>query len=124
MKRLLLSFKYAFFGFLQAFKTEQNLRIHCVSAILVFALSIRLHLSKMEWIIILLLIGGMFALELMNTAIERTVDLVTKDFHPLAKQAKDIAAASVLIFSIIAAIIGMMIFLPKIASLFLSFNGF
>ena len=124
MKRLLLSFKYAFFGFLQAFKTEQNLRIHCVSAILVIALSIRLHISKMEWFIVLLLIGGMFALELMNTAIERTVDLVTKDYHPLAKQAKDIAAASVLIYSIISAIIGMMIFLPKIASNFQFFKGF
>jgi len=118
MKRLIDSFKYAFNGFQSAWKSEQNLRIHTFSAIVIIFLSIYLNISAIEWMFVLLVIGGMFSLELMNTAIERTVDLVTKEFHPIAKQAKDIAASAVLLFSIISILIGMIIFLPKIVSLF------
>jgi len=58
-------------------------------------------------------ICGVLALELVNTAVERVVDLVTKEFHPLAKQAKDIAAGAVLLYAILSVVIGCIIFLPK-----------
>ncbi len=68
--------------------------------------------SATEWVLLLLVMGGVLTAETLNTAIERTVDLVTEDFHPLAKRAKDIGAASVFIFCIIAIIIGAIIFVP------------
>ncbi|MBB6445988.1 undecaprenol kinase [Bacillus benzoevorans] len=90
------------------------MRIHCTAAGLVILFGLYFQLSASEWIFILLAIGGMFSLELVNTAIERTVDLVTEEFHPLAKQAKDIAAGAVLVYAILSVIIGCIIFLPKI----------
>lgn len=73
-----------------------------------------LKLTAGEWIAICLVIAGMLSMELMNTAVERAVDLVTTKYHPLAKQAKDIAAAAVFIYAIAAVVIGLIIFLPKI----------
>nr|WP_235732322.1 diacylglycerol kinase family protein [Mycoplasmopsis anatis] len=70
--------------------------------------------SIIEWMIIFLLIGGMFSLELLNTAIEHTVDLITDKHHPLAKAAKDAAAGAVCVFAVISCIIGLLIFLPKL----------
>jgi len=90
------------------------MKIHCVAAVLVITFSIYFQLSAVEWLFILFAVGGVFALELINTAIERTVDLCTKDFHLLAKQAKDIAAGAVLVYAILSVIIGCIIFLPKI----------
>ncbi|WP_340582351.1 diacylglycerol kinase family protein, partial [Staphylococcus aureus] len=86
---------------------------HIVSAIIVILASYLTGLSRMEWYIVLLLIALMFALEMMNTAIERVVDLASPEIHPLAKQAKDIAAGAVLVFALFSAIIGLLIFLPK-----------
>ncbi|WP_339250615.1 diacylglycerol kinase family protein [Sporosarcina sp. FSL W8-0480] len=107
------SFYYAFKGIQHGVFAERNMKFHTIAAIGVIVGGILTGLPKMEWIIIILLIGGMLALELMNTAIERTVDLVTEEFHPLAKQAKDLASGAVLIFAICCAIIGMIIFIPK-----------
>ncbi|WP_235732317.1 diacylglycerol kinase family protein, partial [Mycoplasmopsis anatis] len=70
--------------------------------------------SIIEWMIIFLLIGGMFSLELLNTAIEHTVDLITDKHHPLAKAAKDAAAGAVCVFAVISCIIGLLIFLTKL----------
>lgn len=67
----------------------------------------------MEWFIVLILIGGMLSLELVNAAIERVVDLTTTEWHPLAKQAKDLSAGAVLIYAIVSALIGMLLFIPK-----------
>lgn len=66
-----------------------------------------------EWSIVVLLIGGMLALEMMNAAIERVVDLVTLENHPLAKHAKDLAAGAVLVYAISSVVIGLIIFVPK-----------
>ena len=67
----------------------------------------------MEWFIVLILIGGMLSLELVNAAIERVVDLTTTEWHPLAKQAKDLSAGAVLIYAIVSALIGLLLFIPK-----------
>jgi undecaprenol kinase len=85
-----------------------------MAAVLVILFAFYYHLSASEWIFILFAIGGMFSLELVNTAIERIVDLVTEEYHPLAKQAKDIAAGAVIVYAILSVIIGCIIFLPKI----------
>ncbi|WP_246940454.1 diacylglycerol kinase family protein [Bacillus pinisoli] len=124
--RLWRSFKYATSGILHAFKTEQNIRIHVISFIVVFGLAALLKVNKYEWMILLLLVGGMISLELINTAIERTVDLITnKEIHPLAKQAKDVAAGAVFIYAIISVVIGIIIFLGKFINLlnFLTIQG-
>jgi undecaprenol kinase len=109
--RFVKSFKYASMGILHAYKTEQNIRIHSVIGMIVCIVAFLLEVSRTEWIIIVCLIGGIISLELINTAIERTIDLVTdKKYHLLAKQAKDLTAGAVLIYAIVSIIIGLIIF--------------
>ncbi|MFJ5765921.1 diacylglycerol kinase family protein [Lysinibacillus sp. NPDC093210] len=112
LRKYLRSFGYAFEGIITACK-EQNFQSHLLSAGIVLIVGYFTGLSQVEWFIVLLLIALMFALEMMNTAIERVVDLASKDIHPLAKQAKDIAAGAVLVFAVFSAIIGLLIFIPK-----------
>jgi undecaprenol kinase len=100
-------------GIVHCTRHERNFRIHLLAAIIVIIASIWTGLSQMEWFIVLILIGGMFALEIVNSAIERVVDLVTSEHLPLAKQAKDLAAGAVLIYAIISAVIGLLLFIPK-----------
>lgn len=113
-KRLRNSFKYAGIGILQAFIGEQNLKIHTLIAILVIGAGFILEISYMEWIVCLILIGLVLMAEFFNTAIEYVVDLASPEIHPLAKASKDTASAGVLMMAIISAIIGSMIFIPKI----------
>lgn len=115
--RVFRSFVFAYEGIVSAIKKERNLKIHLVFAVVVIITGIIFSLSALEWVAVVVAIGGMLALELLNTAIERAVDLVTDEFHPLAKQAKDAAAGAVLIYAVMSAIIGLIVFLPKIFSL-------
>lgn len=96
---------------------ERNFRIEIAMAILVTIMSYILRVSLIEWCILVLTIGIILALELVNTAIERTVDLVTKDYLELAKIAKDVSAGAVFIMSMFSVVIGILIFLPKVISL-------
>jgi diacylglycerol kinase len=114
LTRLKKSFGFAWQGIKLVWSSEQNFRIHTAAGILVVALGIFLSISVFEWIILVSLIFGMMALETMNTAIEKAVDLVTSDHHPLAKASKDLASAAVLLFAIGSFIIGCIIFIPKI----------
>ena len=93
------------------------MKIHCCAALLVVVLGFYLKLSAIEWCICLVLFGLVMALELVNTAVESVVDLVTEERKPLAKIAKDTAAGAVLIAAIMAAIAGCIIFLPKIVEI-------
>ncbi|MBX9973077.1 diacylglycerol kinase family protein [Cytobacillus firmus] len=111
---VLKSFSFAFSGIRAAVLNERNLQIHLAVSIAVIIFGVFFGISSLEWMIILLAIGGMLSLELLNTAIERVVDLATEEYHPLAKQAKDIAAGAVLVYAIVSVIIGGVIFLPKI----------
>ena len=113
-KRLRNSFKYAAEGISQAYKKEQNLKIHTFIALLVIVFGFFLKISYVEWLICLLLIGLVLMAEFFNTAIEYTVDLASPKIHPLAKSSKDVAAAGVLVISLISAITGLVIFLPKL----------
>ena len=113
-KRLKNSFKYAFQGIKQSYKGEQNLKIHTFFAILVILFGFFFKISYIEWLICLTLIGLVLMAEFFNTAIEYVVDLASPEVHPLAKAAKDTASAGVLIMAIVSAVIGLIIFLPKI----------
>ena len=108
------TFGYAFEGILTGIRKERNMRIHTAAMILVVFFGTVLGLSATEWCICLVLFGLVMALELVNTAVEAVVDLVTEERKPLAKIAKDTAAGAVLIAAIMAAVIGCIIFLPKI----------
>ncbi|WP_096201306.1 diacylglycerol kinase [Bacillus sp. FJAT-45350] len=116
-KRLLRSFVYACSGLKYVVQKEQNMRIHLVASVFVIALSIFLNIPLMHKLILIVVIGGVLALEVMNTAIERTVDLITDEFHPIAKLAKDVSAGAVFIFSLVAIIVGLLIFIPPIIEL-------
>lgn len=107
-----LSFKYAFAGIIAALKEEPNLKFHFLAAILIIILSFYLNISKEDWLVIIILIGFVIAIELTNTAIEAVVDHVIQTQHPGAKLAKDISAGAVLVASITSAIIGLWIILP------------
>ncbi|KKQ67290.1 MAG: hypothetical protein US86_C0001G0217 [Candidatus Daviesbacteria bacterium GW2011_GWA2_38_24] len=113
-KHRVLSFKYAIEGISTALKEEPNLKFHFLAAFLALILGWFLQITKFEFIIILLLTGLVISIELTNTAIETIVDNFTTDHHPGAKKAKDIAAGSVLVVSIVAGVIGSLIFLPYI----------
>jgi len=119
MKGLFASFRFAWEGLKGAFRTERNVKIHGTIAILVLLCGIYFRLTPTEWGIVFLAIGGMVCAELMNTAIERVVDMVVEDYHPLAKEAKDIAAAACFVFACSCFVVGMIIFLPKFLSLFI-----
>lgn len=113
LSRFFRSFSFAAQGIVAAVRKEQNIRFHLMAAVVVGISGWLTGLSKTEWLIVILLIGGMLALELVNTAMERVVDLASPGVHPLAKQAKDMAAGAVLVFAAASAIIGLLIFLPK-----------
>ncbi|MCD6346682.1 MAG: diacylglycerol kinase family protein [Bacteroidales bacterium] len=110
----LKSFKYAFMGLIHLFKYEHNSWIHLAVMLLVLIIGCIVDLSTTEWIFVVFAFGIVFTAELFNTAIERLTDLNSPDVHPLAKQAKDLAAAAVLIAAITAVVIGLIIFIPKI----------
>ena len=97
---------------------ERNMRVHSLLAILVILAGLFFSISKIEWLFVLLCIAGMFSLEMLNTAIEKTVDLVTQEYHPLAKVAKDLAAGAVLVYTVYSIIVGMIVFLPKVIDFF------
>lgn len=111
------SFGYAFEGIFTCIRNERNIKIHCTVAILVVIAGAVLGITPIEWCICLTLFGLVIALELVNTAIESVVDLVTTERKPLAKTAKDTAAGAVLVAAIMAAIVGLIIFVPRIVSL-------
>ena len=108
------SFGYAFAGIFAVVTKERTLKIHCVARGGGVSAGFVFHITPVEWCICLTLFGLVMALEMVNTAVEAVVDLVTEERKPLAKLAKDAAAGAVLIAAIMAAIAGMIIFIPKL----------
>lgn len=117
MKKLIYSFKYAFEGIITGFRQEQNMKIHIAIMLLVILLGIVLKISSIEWIICIVLFGAVISAELFNTAIEQTVNIAMPEINEKAKIAKDVSAGAVLVTAICAAIIGLIIFVPKIIML-------
>ncbi len=108
------SFTYAFAGIRYFFKTQHNAWLHAVACGLTILLGFICHLNAIEWCIIILCNTIVFMAEMFNTAIEWLTDLVSPEFNPLAGKVKDVAAAAVLFSAIGAAIVGLIIFLPKL----------
>lgn len=114
MKKFIKGFKYAFEGIWTGLKSERNLKIHFIVMILVIIFGFIFKISKIEWMICIILFGIVIAGELFNTAIETVVDMISPEKNEKAKKAKDVSAGAVLILSISSAIIGLIIFIPKI----------
>ncbi|MDE6023642.1 MAG: diacylglycerol kinase family protein [Muribaculaceae bacterium] len=112
IRKRIKSFGYAFNGIKTLLCDEHNSRIHLVAMIAVVALGFVFGITPTEWCIVALCCGGVLMAEAMNSAIEAIADLVSQEFHPLIKKAKDVGAAGVLMMAIAAATAGLIIFLP------------
>jgi len=108
------SFKYAFQGLKLLLKEEHNARIHIVAATLVIVAGFLFKLNTVEWMLAILCIALVLTTEAINSSIENLADMVSPETHPQIKKIKDIGAAAVLIVALAAAIIGGIIFFPKI----------
>ncbi len=111
------SFRFAFQGIYVFFKNEIHAKIHLLAVFLVTIFGIYSKISPTEWCIILLCFALVLAAEMINSAIENVVDLISPELHPLAGKAKDLAAGAVLTASIFTVIIAALIFIPKFALL-------
>lgn len=111
-KKQLRSFGYAWKGIRNCVGKEQNLSFHLIAAAAVTVAGFAWKITRTEWIAVILCMGVVIAAELFNTAIEKLVDLVSPQRHPLAGQVKDIAAGAVLVCAVAAAIVGIIIFMP------------
>lgn len=117
--RFVKSFIYAGQGLQVTYKKEQNFRVELILGIIANSLAALFQVSLGEWLVIFLVTGLVLSLELLNTAIEATIDLTMgQKLHPLAKLAKDAAAGAVLVASLASLGIGITIFLPRIINLF------
>ena len=114
MKKIISSVGYAIQGIKQAFKTELNFKLELACTVLCIVAGYYFKLSANEWSIVFLTIGLVLSMELINTAIEKTCNLYSTEKNNLIKQIKDISAAGTFIATIVAFIVGAIIFLPKI----------
>jgi undecaprenol kinase len=115
--KLAKSFGHAFDGIKAAAKNEPNFQIHLIIATIVCIAGLAVGMSVVEWLILVFTIGFVLILELINTAVEAIVNLVSPDIHHQAKIAKDVSAAAVLIAAILAICVGTFLFIPKIYGL-------
>lgn len=114
MQNFLKGFVYACNGLMSFFRYERNGKVQLCVAIIVVAFGWWFRLPKVEWLVVLVCIAVVLSLEMMNSAIEKLCNLVQPAYHPVIKTIKDISAGAVLWVSIISAIAGLIIFLPKI----------
>jgi diacylglycerol kinase len=108
------SFKYAINGLLWAVKSQGNLQFHLFALIAVLLSGVYFKISTNEWLVVLVCVGMVISAEIFNSAIEEMVNFISPNFHQKAGLIKDLAAAAVLITALIAAICGIIIFIPKL----------
>lgn len=113
-RKLKKSFSFAVEGILYTLKTQPNMRIHFGVGFITIAFGFVFQIESYEWLSLVIMIGFVFILEIINTAIETLVDLYTEEYHHLAKVAKDTAAGAVMVAAIMSVCVGLIIFLPKI----------
>jgi diacylglycerol kinase (ATP) len=113
---ILESFNFAFEGIIHVLRTQRNMRIHFLAAVVVLVAALAVGVSKLELIALLLAIAFVFITEMINSALEQAIDVATTSFDPLAKLAKDIAAGAVLIATVNAIAIGYLVFSGQIAA--------
>lgn len=114
IKARLRSFSYAFNGIKDLFSSEQNMFIHLLATFIVIVLGFVFHISSIEWAILILAIGFVWAAEIFNTAIEKIMDFISVEKKPQIKFIKDVSAAAVLVSAVIALAAGCLIFIPKL----------
>lgn len=114
MKRLIDSFNYAVAGIIYTLKTQKNMRIHFSAMVLILVLSLFFNFSKLELLSLFFAISLVIIAEMINTAVEKTVDMVTKEFHPLAKIAKNVAAGAVLVAALNSIMVGYLLFFDRV----------
>lgn len=117
-KRLVDSFNFAIEGLISALKNEKHMKVHILAAIIIVILAIVINASKVEILIISLSVSFVIITELVNTAVEAIIDLVSPERHPLAKLAKDVAAGAVLVAAINALCVGYLLFYDKLLDIF------
>jgi diacylglycerol kinase (ATP) len=118
LTRRLHSFRYALAGLRTLLRTQHNARIHAVATVLVIGAGAYLRLTAGEWLWLLVAMAGVWVAEAFNTALEFLADAVTRETHPLIGQAKDVAAAAVLIAAIAALVIGLLVLGPHVVRRF------
>lgn len=118
IKKRIKSFGYAFAGLKVLFREEHNSWIHATVTIFVVAAGFFFRISRIEWIAVLIVIGMVFSAEIINPPLERTADFVKAERDDRKRDIKDLGAAAVLVCAIIAALVGLIVFLPKVISLF------
>lgn len=116
--RLSKSFGFAFKGIYYVARSEPNFRIHLLFAIIAVAMGFAFGIERWEWCMVVFAIAFVLSAEAFNTALERLTDLASPDIHPLAEQSKDAAAGAVLLAAIGAALVGLVVFLPRVWGLF------
>jgi diacylglycerol kinase len=116
LRRTVWSFRFAGQGLRYLLRSQPNFVIHCLAAAVVVVLSVLLGLSPVEVGLLLVTIGSVLVCEAFNTALEAVVDLASPEYHELAKIAKDVAAASVLIAAIVAALVGLTVLGPRLVA--------
>lgn len=112
------SFSFAFVGLKEAFQKEPNLRTHTAMAILVLVAAALLRFNPVEWILLIIVIFFVLVFELLNTALESVINLVSPEIKSEAKIAKDVSAAAVLFASLLSVIVGIFLFGPKLVAFF------
>lgn len=117
LKRKVASFGYAFNGFRIAFKEEVNFQIHLILAVIAVALGIYFGISTTEWLFIVTVIGIVLTAELLNTALEELCDMLRTTHDPHVAKIKDLAASAVLVSSVMALVVGVAIFLPRLLAI-------
>ncbi len=118
------SFRYAFEGWWYVINTQHNAWIHALVSAVVLALGAWLRLPLRDWAVIILAMTAVWMAEFMNTALEALVDMVSPDPHPLAKVAKDVAAAAVLVGALGSILIGLLIMGPPLWQRLQDLSGF
>ena len=108
------SFSYAWTGIVRFINNEHNARIHLAATVLVVLVSLALKVSAIEAAALAGAVGLVWVAEMLNTCLEKSMDLISKEHHPVIKFIKDLAAGAVLIAAVTAVIIGLFIFIPKI----------
>lgn len=109
-----IGFGDAWKGILAVWKSEWNFRFHIFATLIVIGVGLIVSVSLLEWALLFIVIGMVLVSELINTAIEKTIDYIKPEIHPMARFIKDAAAGAVLVSSIVAVIVGILIFLPKL----------
>lgn len=118
IKRMFMSFKYSFDGLKYAYVHEQSLALHIIVMIIIIACGFGFHITPIQWVITLVMGALILVAELFNTSIEAVVDMVTEEYHPLAKVAKDTASAACFVANVTALGMWLVVFVPKIISIF------